>query len=117
MCLLRVCVESDCVAEAAAGAMQLGALQASVVGSELPVIVIDNGSSACRAGLSTDTEPVCIFNPTVYRLRVRKPGYPVIAVADEVSRLQQPPSAFIAKTPFDTGVACDFVMQVHEIDR
>ena len=80
--------------------------------TDLPVIVIDNGSRMCRAGLSNAKDPVCIFSPRIYRLKARKKEHPLFTIGEETDLLEKPPAAFNFATPFDSGVVFNYSNQV-----
>ncbi|CAO3614941.1 unnamed protein product [Mucor hiemalis] len=69
-------------------------------------IVIDNGSSQCRAGWSSEKSPSMIFDNVVSKYKDRQLNENVLAVG--MDALADPAAKSNARSPFDGNVVCDF---------
>ncbi|OAD08703.1 hypothetical protein MUCCIDRAFT_188150 [Mucor lusitanicus CBS 277.49] len=77
-------------------------------------IVIDNGSSHCRAGWASQDEPAMIFDNVVSKYRDRRLNQSVLAVG--MDALADPAAKSNARSPFDSNIVCDFEKMEHILD-
>ncbi|KAI8337816.1 hypothetical protein EDC96DRAFT_523423 [Choanephora cucurbitarum] len=75
-------------------------------GSQSTPIVIDNGSSTCKAGWATERLPSMVFDNVVSKYRDRRLNESVLAVG--MDALADPAAKSNMRSPFESNVVCDF---------